>query len=205
MDKVLSFTLWTPEQADAFRNASTVFYESVWLPLQVPSWTVWQSSLQHAWADSQEALVSLFSFWLLTLRPVVFFIYMVVQYVLRMFWKYVIVQGMSQQGVQYMTALSRRIWRYQRSLTPREVAIELGILAGFVALYQIRKLLQRQAYFQRIAAFNRKQVHRVTSSYRRSKQAISTVGHRVLHEWSFFALASLLERYRLRWSPWWWQ
>jgi hypothetical protein len=191
---MLSFTLWTPEQADAFRNVSVVFYETVWLPLQVPSWTVWQSSLQHALVDSQEALVSLFSFWFLTLRPVVFFIYMVVQYVSRMFWKYVIVQGFSQQGVQYLTALSRRTWRYQRSLTPREVAIELGIVAGFVALYQIRKVLQRQTYFQRMSAWNRKQVHRVTSSYQRSKQAVSTVGHRVLYELSCFALVSLLER-----------
>ena len=166
---------WTPEQAEAFHKACSTLYETVWLPLQVPDWSVWRDALQHAALDSRQAVVSLGSFFFLTLRPLVVLLLMMLQATARVVWKYVLVQGISQQGVQFLTAAVKGLVRHQQSLTRKQVAVEVGGLVGAVVVYQISKVLQRQTYFRRFAAYVRRLYNRVVSSYQQRKRAVRQV------------------------------
>lgn len=173
----LSTRIWTPEQADAFEGICRSIYEQVWVPLHVPAFGVWKDALQVAASDLHQAASSVFTFLFITLRPLVLLLYMVIEYIIRFIWKYVIVQGFSQQGVQYLVAGVKALYRHQRSLTREQLAIEVFVIAGAVLLYQIRRFLQRQTYIQRSTAYVRKQAKRLLDSYRQSQKSLSKVSY----------------------------
>jgi hypothetical protein len=170
-------SVWTPEQSAAFSGVCAGIYEQFWAPLHVPDWTAWQEAFKHAAADSHQAAVSLASFFFLSLRPFVLLVYLVMHGVAHVVWKYVLVQGISQQGVQYLTTAAKIFYRHQRSLSERQVAVEVGVVSGAILMYQISKVLYRQAYFRRFTAFVSRQKNLAVRSYWGSRRAVVQVSH----------------------------
>lgn len=175
IDFLNSISIWTPEQAAAFEGVCRTIYEQVWLPLHFPTWGVWKDALQVAASDSRQAASSVSTFLFLTLRPLVLFLYMSSEYIIRLIWKYVIVQGISQQGVQYLVTAGKVLYRYQRSLSRDQIVLEVSVIVGAVLVYQIRQFLQRQTYVQRLTAYVRKQEQRLVESYRRGRESLHQV------------------------------
>jgi len=180
MENLVVNRLWSEDQAAAAREVFQTLYDQIWLPLQVPSADVWQNALQRAFIDAREAALSLGHFGFITFRPVVLLLYMALHYVSRIVWKYVIVQGISQQGVQYVTAAGRRVYQFQRSLTKEQVLMEVGFLIGLLSLYQLHKFLRRKAYFRRAQAWARRKWDGIRRSYKRSKDSLSMVSTSVV-------------------------
>jgi hypothetical protein len=167
--------LLTPEQATAACETWRRFYEQVWLPLHVPDRTAWQQALSFAIQDTREACASSFHFWVLTLRPVVLLVRMTLQWMWQVIWKYIIVKGISQQGVLYVKKAGRRWYQWQRSLTREQLVMELILIVSVVALYYLHRFLQRQTYFQRLSAWVRAKVRVLQLYYDRSKRATAKV------------------------------
>ncbi|GAX10640.1 hypothetical protein FisN_14Lu154 [Fistulifera solaris] len=167
--------LLTPEQATAACDTWRQFYEQVWLPLHIPTRTVWQQAWWLAVQDTREATASSVHFWMLTLRPFVLFVRMTLQWILQIIWKYVIVKGISQQGVHYVKTAARRWYRWQRSLTREQLVMELVLIVLVLALYYLHRFLQRQTYFQRLSAWVRAKMRVLQLYYDRSKRATAKV------------------------------
>jgi len=173
--------LWTPEQVEAFHQAMNTAYEQIWLPMRVPASSAWKEALRHALVDSQQAWGSVFHFWFLTLRPLVILIGIVAHRVGLWFWKTVIVQGMSQQGVQIVKKFAIRFYEYERTLTKRELAVQAVALVSVVAIYRIRQFWMRQAYFKRLAKWYAGQKKRLSIAYDRHSRNLYKVSNKWNH------------------------
>lgn len=103
---------------DAFRSA----YETVWLPLQVPSATEWKDALRAVVSSTAH-------FWFLTLRPLAIFVSMGTQWILRLIWKCGCTAG-------------RHFYQWQLSFTRQQIMMEVIVFA--IALFSLYGFLKRQ-------------------------------------------------------------
>ena len=168
-------SLWTAEQAEAFSSACAAAYENLWLPLQVPAWIVWWQALQTSFHDGAVALQSLWQFTFLTCRPVVLASWFIGKWLVRWIWNHILVQGISQRGVQYLTYIAKRWWAWQKSLTVDQVLVEVVCVVGAAAVVQGIRVLRRHAYVQRCLRWVSVRVDRLKRSYRKTRQSVSRV------------------------------
>lgn len=181
--------LLSPEQATAACETWQTVYEHVWLPLAVPGASEWNHALRAAVLDSKQAWFSTIQFWFLTLRPLVILIRMGLQWLVQWIWNYVIVKGISQQGVLYVTAAGRHWYKWQRSLTRQQIMLELGVLAFGIALIYLHRWLKRQTYFRRMSAWVRAKGLVLQLYYDRTKRYVAKV------RWSWFGSSKEEEGY----------
>lgn len=171
----LAQIVWSAEQQAALVSLLAYAHTNLWLPLNVPTWEVWTSALQQALVDSSGACTSTGTFLFLTIRPVIFLIWILSKAISLWIWKHIIVEGISQQGVQCLVACAKRTYAFQRSLTPQQLAAQGGLVVCCFLLYKIQQFLMRKTYFKRAVAWTKMRWKKATQSIKRVRNAMTNV------------------------------
>jgi uncharacterized protein with PQ loop repeat len=113
-------------------------------------WTAWQDALMASITDSYTAAASISVFWYLTIRPIVWLVYTIVKGFVQLFYEYVLARGIfSPRAIAQMKMLVRKSVEFQLSMTPRQIAVEVGVIVSAGILFRFLKFLQRRNYLRR--------------------------------------------------------
>lgn len=128
-----------------------------WEYLQVPTLEeyslVWKNSLYYGFLALQHLTLLLY----LSIRPIVNGSYGI----LRFLWNHLVWKFL-EKSVKQLGVLLQQFWKFQRSLSPKQVALELIIVIVFVLLYLLRRYIQKQAYVQRIQRWYKGKMRKIT-------------------------------------------
>lgn len=137
--------------------------------LELPSASVYKSSLHVAWHDTKAAVTSLSQLGYLTFRPITLLLCLVMRYLwtsIQVFGKHLF-HGLyvsSRKGWLQLNWTSSHILRWQMSLAKSQVMMELATVGVLIGCYLLRRFIKRKQYVQRTASW-----------YRRQKRAIQEV------------------------------
>lgn len=129
--------------------------------LEIPSATeVWKAG-GDAGHDGYVALKSGFHFFFLVLRPVAlglgWFLFVAGKFI----WENIVCDILYKHGLSQTKEALVATWKFQKSLTRKQMIIEAVIMALMTALYFLRRWLQRNRYIQRARAAINQQTHKV--------------------------------------------
>ena len=112
----------------------------------------WKRAVVRAASDNARAATSTTTALVWTLQPFVWLTTWLLRVVLQDFvYDIVLVRGLcSETAVRQTKLLLQRGVAWQRQLTDRQVAAEVGVLLAAIVLYQLYQFLQRRQYVERI-------------------------------------------------------
>ena len=123
--------------------------QEIVLYLEIPSGTdVWNAG-SETWKESCEAVRSISHFILLVGRPFFLAACWILLHLGRFLWEYVVVEGLYNHGLSQSKEIILAFWRFQTSLSQKEFIFEACLGSTLVALYFLRRWLQRNRYIQR--------------------------------------------------------
>lgn len=137
-------------------------YQEAVALLEVPSGAeVWQAG-GDAGRDGYEAVKSISHFFFLVGRPFVLAIGWTLYTVGRFIWEHIIVNGIYKHGLSQSKEAAVAFWKFQTSLSRKELMIEAAICALLAATYFLRRWLQRNRYIQRATVHVKRQMRKAT-------------------------------------------
>ena len=133
-------------------------FQEMTVLLEIPSGTeVWKAG-GDAGRNGFEALKSIFHFLILVGRPFVLATGWTLFTVGSLIWEHVLVNGIYKHGLSQSREAAVAFWKFQTSLSQKELMIEAAICAVLVALYFLRRWLQRNRYIQRASLVAKRQM-----------------------------------------------
>ena len=137
------------------------YHQAVTL-LEVPSGAEFWQAGSDAGRDGYEAIKSISHFVFLVVRPFVLAFGWTLVTVGRFIWERIIVEGLYKHGLSQTREGAVAFWKFQKSLSREELLLEAAICAVLVALYMLRRWLQRNRYIQRAKVAATRQFRKAT-------------------------------------------
>lgn len=153
------------QEVELFQTISNLIEDSWWMEFAWQYYQIWQSSLFTAIRDGATAIASVCIFSYYTIQPMVYLSYWIlVRFVLiRGLYQFVLLRGIcSPHAVSQMKRLVRRFVSWQRSLTPRQILLEISAVTGIVLTIQLLKFLKRRNYLRRVRIYVNKKRTKVS-------------------------------------------
>ena len=130
--------------------------------LEIPAGSeVWKAG-NDASRDGIAALRSTFNFVVLVGRPFVLGAGWILFLVGRAIWEQILVKGIYEHGLSQTRQAAILFWKFQRGLSREGLIVEAVICVVLVALYLLRRWLQRNQYIQRARVVVRRQFRRAS-------------------------------------------
>lgn len=130
--------------------------------LEIPSGAeVWKAG-GDAGKNGYQALKSIFHFLLLVGRPFVLAIGWTLFTAVSLIWEHVLVNGIYKHGLSQSREAAVSFYKFQTSLSQKELMIEAVICAVIVALFFLRRWLQRNRYIQRASLVAKRQMRKAS-------------------------------------------
>lgn len=130
------------------------FSESVWPPvatlwerLEVPEFGLYQQAVQACARDSWKASQSTYHVLYMTFRPIGILLWIILKFL----WRNLLEHGGKslQRGARQVKVAAIAFYKFQISLTPKEVLGEVGLIGLGVALFYFQRWLRKQTYWSR--------------------------------------------------------
>jgi hypothetical protein len=144
-----------------FQFLHKIIIENSWWQMEM-AWQyyeMWQSSLLTAIRDCATAVSSVCQFSFYTVQPVAYLLYWIVVrcVLIRGLYRFVILRGIcSPHAISEMKRFARRVVTWQRSLSPRQILVEMSVITGIVLTIQILKFLKRRKYLRKARIYMNK-------------------------------------------------
>ena len=151
-----------------------------WNRLDVPDFQDYRLAAKTCGKDIIKSTKSTWAFLYLTCKPLVILTWIIVQAM----WQCsrVVFQLLFEQawislkkGGRQLKSASIWFVKFQRSLSTKQILIELGLVGLCVVLYYVRQWLKRQTYVARATEWVREKKHRVSAAYTSTLHKIAKV------------------------------
>lgn len=137
-------------------------YQETVVLLEVPSGAqVWQAG-GDAGRDGYQALKSISHFFFIVGRPFVLAAGWTFFTMGCFVWEHIVVNGIYKHGLSQSKEAAVAFWKFQTSLSRQQLLMEAALCAVLVAMYFLRRWLQRNRYIQRVHMEIKRQIRKAT-------------------------------------------
>lgn len=136
--------------------------------LHIPPWADVLDAGQAATQDSIRAIQSLSYLMYLIGQPVVRLLSWIVYWIGRLIYKYILVEGIYNQGLSQVKEVAVLYWKWQVNRTKAQLLYEAATIIILYGLYRLYKFIKRRQYHRRLVLWmdrRTRQVQKVRASF----------------------------------------